>query len=42
MAPSIYEYQSEADWQTAMNEWCAENEPQDTNNETSTLNPIAL
>lgn len=28
MAPSIYEYRSEADWQIAMAEWCAENEPQ--------------
>lgn len=40
MAPNIYEYQSEAEWQTAMAEWCAENEPKD--NETSTLNPQEL
>jgi hypothetical protein len=26
MAPSIYEYQSPAEWEQAMREWCAENE----------------
>ena len=30
MAPSIYEYRSTAEWEQAMAEWCAENEPQDT------------
>lgn len=27
MAPSIYEYRSAAEWEQAMREWCAENEP---------------
>lgn len=27
MAPSIYEYSSAAEWEQAMAEWCAENEP---------------
>lgn len=27
MAPAIYEYRTEAAWETAMAEWCAENEP---------------
>lgn len=27
-APSIYEYQSTAEWEQAMKEWCEENEPQ--------------
>ena len=27
MAPSIYEYRSAAEWEAAMNLWCAENEP---------------
>lgn len=27
-APSIYEYRSRAEWEQAMREWCAENEPQ--------------
>lgn len=26
-APSIYEYRTEAEWETAMAEWCAEFEP---------------
>ena len=26
-APSRYEYRSTAEWQQAMREWCAENEP---------------
>lgn len=26
-APSRYEFKSEQEFQTAMNEWCAENEP---------------
>lgn len=30
MAPSIYEYRSTAEWEQAMAEWCAENEPKDT------------
>lgn len=29
MAPSIYEYANVKDWQTAMAEWCAENEPKE-------------
>ena len=28
-APSIYQFRSELEYQTAMSEWCAENEPQD-------------
>lgn len=27
-APSIYEYRNASEWEAAMNEWCAENEPQ--------------
>lgn len=27
MAPAIYNYSNEAAWETAMAEWCAENEP---------------
>ena len=34
-APSIYEYRSTLEWETAMAEWCAENEPQA---ESETLN----
>lgn len=30
MAPSIYDYSSPAEWEQAMREWCAENEPKDT------------
>lgn len=28
-APSIYQFRSELEYQTAMAEWCEENEPQD-------------
>ena len=28
--PSRYEYQSDAEWETAMDEWCRDNEPQYT------------
>lgn len=27
MAPSIYEYRNALEWEQAMAEWCAENEP---------------
>ena len=27
MAPSIYEYKTAQEWEQAMAEWCAENEP---------------
>lgn len=30
-APSIYEYRNPLDWEAAMAEWCAENEPKDNN-----------
>lgn len=28
-APSVYQFRSELEWETAMAIWCAENEPKD-------------
>lgn len=40
-APSIYEYRNASEWEAAMNEWCAENEPKDNTN-TQTLKSNTL